>query len=199
MHLLIWASLAAGFGCASRSGKPSATGSVTLERMGDAHQTPEWAWGAKGLLEEGGEIVFVNTANLSGDARPEACLKVTEENGRAAMVRTIRDSFTASGQVSELSASHDPSVETFLAFLAQGNLTGVKIKERYWEKRMETSSSGDRELRMRCASKVSIEKSFLDQQMRQAITKSSQARVDVREKLLEAQKEFIEHVPRHSP
>ena len=184
-------SLVLSFGCSSSPHKKEYKSSNVIERMGNKDKTPTWASGEEALMEQAGQILFVNAITMSGDARTEACVRAAEETGRAQMLRYIKDSLTTGGQVSELSSSGDPAVESLTAFLSQGKLTGASIASRYWEKVEESDTGGDRVLRLRCAAKVSISKSVLDRQLRAAIG-NGEGNAEIREKLLNAQKDFID-------
>lgn len=182
-------------GCASTG--PTYEGSRVVERMGAKRETPLWSTGEAALIEDKGEVVFVSTTSMSGDTRTEACMRVAEETGRAQMLRYIRDAITSGGQVSELSASGDPGVESLTAYLSEGKLSGARIAARYWEKREESDSTGTRVLRVHCAAKVGIPKAVLDKQLRQAIN-GGEGNAAIRAKLLEAQKSFIDNISKSS-
>jgi hypothetical protein len=69
----------------------------------------------------------------------------------------------------------------------------VKTVERYWEKRVESNSSGTRELKLACAAKMGIEKGVLEKQLRDALSGGMQGNPEIRQKLLNAQKDFIDN------
>lgn len=185
-------------GCRSTTpGAPDFEAAEVIERIGGADETPAWATGAVALEEKDGMVAFISMSSMAGDARVEACMRAAEEGARANMMRHIRDGITTSGQVSELSASSDPGVEALTAFLAQGHVSGVKVAERYWEKRVESASSGARVLKLNCAAKVAIDKTNLEKQLRDAISGPS-GNPEIREKLLNAQKTFIENLGKES-
>lgn len=179
--------------CSSTPKGPEFAPAEVLQRIGDKKKTPDWATGEKTAFTEDGLAIFVSTSTMNGDARVEACMRAAEETARAKFVRYIQEGITTSGQVNELSASQDPGVEALTAFLAQGKLSGVKTVERYWEKRVESTSSGSRELKLACAAKMGIEKGVLEKQLRDAMNGGMQGNPEVRQKLLNAQKEFIDN------
>jgi hypothetical protein len=165
-----------------------------VERMGDRSESPEWTHGDSSMSEEAGNVIFVNVVTMSGDSRPEACTKAASLDAKAEMLKHIKENITASGQLSEDAVQSDPAFESLTAFLSQGELNGAKIAERYWERREESSVDGLRVLRIKCAAKVSISKSTLAKMLREATTKVSSGNPEIREKLLEAQKNFIDSV-----
>ncbi len=160
-----------------------------IERVGNNKETPAWATGEVPLSEEAGKVNFINTLAMSGDARPEACTRAASDSARAAILRHVKDNLTASGQISEASASGDPGVESLIAFLAQGKLSGVSVSQNYWEKRIESDSSGERVLRIFCASKVSIAKTELARQLREATGTGGNPKIH--DALIDAQEKFI--------
>lgn len=180
--------------CASTSNAPEFMKSKIVERMGVLGETPRWATGEVAMYEEKGNLVFVNVTSMGGDARTEACVRSAEERGRAEMLRFIKDNITASGQLSDESAAKDPAVESLIAFLSQGQLSGARIGARYWEKREETDTSGNRVLRIRCAAQVTISKTDLESQMRTALNGGRAGNPEIRERLLNAQKSFIDNL-----
>lgn len=163
-----------------------------VDRIGSVQVTPEWASGAQPFFEEAGQVTFVNTLSMSGDSRPEACNNAAADSGRAQILRQVKDHLTTSGQLSDASASSDPGVESLMAFLSQGKLSGVKITGRYWERREESDAGAKRVLRLFCATKVSIAKGLLEEQLRAAISGSGNP--EIRQKLLDAQKGFLESI-----
>lgn len=166
--------------------------SEVLERIANLDETPEWASGQKVLWEENGFVIFANRVEMSGDARPDACVRVSEETSRAAILRYVSDGITSSGQINELSASNDPGMESLTAFLASGKLSGVKIAERYWEKMVQSDSTGSPSLRIACVAKVQIQKAALEMQLKNALNPTGNA--EIRKALLAAQKDFLNNL-----
>ncbi len=177
--------------CVTTPSGPEFRESRVVERIGKAKETPSWAEGTVTMFEEGQDAIFTSVMTMSGDSRPEACLKAADLDSRSMMLRHIKDTITASGQLNEVSASSDPGYESLIAFLSQGKITGAKTTERYWEKAEESDSAGARVLRLRCAVKVAVKKTELQRQMREA-TEVKSGNAEIRKKLLQAQGEFIE-------
>jgi hypothetical protein len=176
-------------GCTTPS-KPEYRASEVIERMGSADETPDWTTVAEPMFADGADVVFVSSQTMSGNARPEACVKAAELGAKADLLRHVKDNITTSGQVVEVGASADPGYESLTAFLSQGSISGASTKSRYWERVEESDESGERILRVKCAVKVAVKKSELARQMREATGSGGNAKV--RESLLKAQKDFIE-------
>ena len=177
--------------CVSGSG-PSYKAAEVIERIDGESTTPPWASGKVTMFESDGKVFFVSANSMSGDSRVESCTRVAADTGRTEILRYIKDNLTASGQISENSGTQDPAVESLIAFLSSGKLSGVTVQEKYWEKRVESDASGARVLRLKCAAKVMIAKSELTRQLAEATGKSGNA--EIRTKLIEAQKSFIEGI-----
>ncbi|MBM4254259.1 MAG: hypothetical protein FJ146_20015 [Deltaproteobacteria bacterium] len=177
--------------CVTGSNGPEYRESRVVERIGKAKETPTWAEGTVTMYEDGQDAIFTSIMTMSGDSRPEACLKAADLDSRSMMLRHIKDTLTASGQLNEVSASSDPGYEGLVAFLSQGKITGAKTTERYWEKAEESDTTGTRVLRLRCAVKVAVKKIELQRQMREA-TDVKSGNAEIRKKLLQAQGDFIE-------
>jgi hypothetical protein len=176
--------------CSTTSGS-SFRPSIVIERMpGHGDTSPTWTTGADPFSLERGQVYFTSTTTMSGDSRVEACMSAAADLGRVQILRQIKDQLTSSGQLSENSASSDPSLESLTAYLSQGSLSGVKVTSRYWERREESDASGQRVLRVYCAAKVSIAKSLLEKQL--LVAAGGDGNPAIRQKLLEAQKAFLD-------
>ncbi|MBM4251988.1 MAG: hypothetical protein FJ146_08460 [Deltaproteobacteria bacterium] len=174
--------------------QPEFQPSRVLERIGQADTTPPWATGMVTLFQEHGDINYVETITMSGNARPEACNNAAADLGRVQILRQVRDAITSSGQVAESSVTGDPAVERLMAFLSQGRLTGVKLVARYWERREESDESGMRVLRMACASRIAIPRNLLESQLQAAIAGQGGGNAQIRQKLLDAQSQFLDSI-----
>lgn len=147
------------------------------------------------MHEEGSNVVFVHKVTLSGSSRPDACVSMARTQAVGEMLKYIKNSVTTSGQVEDLNASSDPSLSSLTAFLSQGNISGAKVTTTYWEQTMEADESGMKPTKkLMCAVQVAIEKAVLDKQMRDAINGAPGGNPEIRRKLLDAQKQFIENV-----
>lgn len=186
MSIGVWAS-----GCTTTPKGPEFKESRVVERMGKTKESPAWADGSTPMFEEGQDAVFASILTMSGDSRPEACLKAADMDARSMMLRHIKDSLTASGQLNEVSASSDPGYEGLVAFLSSGSIKGAKTTQRYWEKIEESDSSGARVLRLKCAVKLAVSKTELAKQMRDA-SSAPAGNAEIRAKLHKAQGDFIE-------
>ena len=178
-------------GCVTTPSGPEFRESRVVERMGKVKESPAWAEGMTPMFEEGQDVVFAGILTMSGDARPEACLKAADVDARSMMLRHIKDTLTTSGQLNEVSATSDPGYEGLVAFLSQGNIKGARATQRYWEKVEESDSNGARVLRLKCAVKLAIAKTELAKQMRDA-TDTPAGNAEIRAKLHKVQGEFIE-------
>ncbi len=158
-------------------------------------ETPEWVLNTAVMHEEGSNVVFIHKVTLSGSSRPDACVSMARTQAVGEMLKYIKNSVTTSGQVEDLNASSDPSLSSLTAFLSQGNISGAKVTTTYWEQTMEADESGMKPTkRLMCAVQVAIEKAVLDKQMRDAINGAPGGNPEIRRKLLDAQKQFIENV-----
>ena len=182
-------------GCISATNnQPEYLPSRVLERIAQSTQSPGWASGAMTFYEDRGDINYIETVTMSGNARPEACNHAAADLGRVQILRQIRDAITSSGQVVESAVTADPAVERLMAFLSQGQLSGVKLVGRYWERREESDASGNRVLRVLCASKIAIPRSLLEAQLRAATNGGAAGNPEIRQKLLDAQKAFLDNI-----
>ncbi|WP_186645765.1 hypothetical protein [Fluviispira vulneris] len=158
-------------------------------------KTPDWVLNPEIVLEEGGNFIFIHKMSLSGTSRPDACISMARTQAVGEMMKYIKNSVTSSGQVEDLNASSDPSMSSLTAFLSQGNISGAKVTTTYWEQTMEADDTGVRPVKkLMCAVQVSIDKSTLERQMREAINGAPGGNPEIRQKLLDAQKNFIDGV-----
>ena len=166
-----------------------------LERLGNIDETPSWANRSKVMWKDKNEVVFVSTLQFDGDSRPESCMKAASLDGKAQILSFIKENITTSGQLSELDASSDPAFESLTAFISQGKINGVSVKERYWE-RVETSTvNRARVLKLNCASKIAIKESDLKRQLSAATRSAPEGNKKVRDALIDAQVEFLNELP----
>lgn len=167
-----------------------------MERMGEASETPKWSHGEKSMISEGSDIVFIHTTTMSGNSRTEACLESAELQGRASFLRYVQENTTSSGQFNEQSVVDDPAFESLTAFISQGKISGVTTRAKYFERREESSETGERVLRLHCAIKVAVKRSELERQLRMALGNGGNK--EIRDQLLKAQKSFIESIGNES-
>lgn len=178
-------------GCVT-GGKPSYEAAEVVDRMPGQSETPDYATGNKVIWTEGSDVAFAHVTSMSGNSRTDACMKTAGLSAKSELLKHIKENITTSGQVNELNAEDDPGFESLSAFLSQGTLNGAKISEQYWEKVEESdANTGERILRLKCAAKVTVSKSQLQKMLRDATSKSS-GNPEIREKLLGAQKQFID-------
>lgn len=178
-------------GCVSTPDRPEYKPAEVVERMGGQDDTPEWTHVAEPMFVEGVDVVFVSSQTMTGNARPEACVKAAELGAKADLLRHVKDNITASGQVNEVSATDDPGYEALTAFLSQGSINGTSTKARHWERVLESDEAGERVLRIKCAVKVAVKKVELARQLREA-TKGPGGNEKVRDALVKAQTQFLE-------
>jgi len=176
------------------SNVPEFHASKVLERMSGFETTPGWANGSKVMWKEQGDVLFANIMTMKGDSRPEACMNAASLAGKSQMLQYIKASITTSGQLNEMSASSDPAYESLTAFLSQGNISGASVRDRYWEKFVTSDESGQRVLQIRCAASIAVRSAVLEKQLSEAMNPGQQGNPEIRQKLLEAQKEFIENL-----
>jgi hypothetical protein len=164
--------------------------SEVIERIGGIEETPKWAIGDVPMTEEGANLLYSYVLTLDGNTRTDSCLSIAEIKTKASILEYVRTNITASGQVSEQGGQSDPAYESLIAFLTSGKLSGVKTVGRYWEKRIESDTTGNRVLKVKCAARVSIARTELERQLRESF--ANKGNPEVREKLLKAQTDFIE-------
>jgi hypothetical protein len=183
------------FAIASCSSSPHAIKHEVINNSDRTLKTPDWVLSQKVMSEENGNIIFVYRMNLDGDARPDACVSMARTQAVGEMAKYIKNAVTSSGQVEDLNDSDDPSMSSLTAFLSQGNISGARVTSTYWEQSIEGDSTGMRPVKkLFCAAQVSIDKGTLDRQMKDAINGAPGGNPEVRKKLIEAQKNFIDNV-----
>ncbi|MFW7380853.1 MAG: hypothetical protein ACOH5I_18705 [Oligoflexus sp.] len=165
-----------------------------IDRMSGFEETPSWANGAKVMWKEQGDVIFANIMTMSGNSRPEACMNAAALAGKSQMLQYIQAAITTSGQLNEMSASSDPAYESLTAFLSQGNISGASVRDRYWEKVVSSDEAGQRVLKIRCAASIAVRSNILEKQLAEAMNPKQEGNPEIREKLLEAQKDFIENL-----
>ncbi len=173
--------------------QPDYRASEVIETMGDTDK-PEWAFSGATMAVDDGDVIFISDLTMGANARPEACFKASELQGKSQMIGYIKSKITSSAQLNETNAESNPGFESLTAVLSQGSLSGVKTKDRFWEKRVESSETGERLLKIHCTVKLGIAKGELARQLREASMTASGGNADIRAKLLKAQEIFIENI-----
>ncbi|SMF12461.1 hypothetical protein [Pseudobacteriovorax antillogorgiicola] len=175
-------------------GAPEFRASRVIERMAGMEDTPDWATGAKVMWKDGKLVYFANIMTMSGDSRPEACMKAAALDAKTQMLRYIKENITTSGQLDEASAADDPAFESITAFLSQGAISGASVKQRYYEIREQSDTAGSRVLKIRCAASIAVKEALLAKQLRDATSPKQKGNAEIRQKLLDAQKDFIDNL-----
>ena len=164
------------------------------ERLGMASETPEWTYGAKVMWQDGDSVIFAHALEMSGDSRPDVCMKAASLQARVAMRRFITESISSSELLSQASLTSDPEFESVTASLAQGSIKGASVREQYWERLLKPDVRGERRLRMRCASQVQVTRSDLDGQLEQIIVTQTKNNPEMRRALITAQTDFLNNL-----
>jgi hypothetical protein len=180
---------------ASCSSSPDYIKTEVINNSDRTLTTPDWVLSSQILSEENGDVVYIYKMNLDGSVRPDACVAMARTQAGGQMMQYIKNAITTSGQVEDLNASEDPSYNALTAFLSQGSISGAKTTQTYWEQTIEGDETGLHPVKkLLCAVKVSISKTTLDKQMRDAINGQPGGNPEIRQKLLNAQKDFIDSV-----
>ena len=181
-------------GCMStqRAIEPEFEASEVLERVGELAQRPDWANGSEPIFKELGNVTFISTLTMTGNARPDACTQTAANFARGNILREVQENITLSGQINEQLSATDPAIESLMAYLAQGKLSGARVARNYWEKRVESDQTGRRVLKIYCAAAVVISEDDLRSQIYAAIDGSNKAEPAIREKLKQAHESFLE-------
>ena len=145
-------------GCTTTSSGPEYKTSQVVERMGGKEATPDWATGEISTAQEGSDIIYVATMDMSGDTRPEACIQIAREKARASIVRNIWDKVKTENLLEDNIPQSDPDYQSAISSASHQKLIGVGDRQGYWERYLKSNASGQRELRVRCAAKVGIAK-----------------------------------------
>lgn len=180
-------------GACTSTDHPDYRASEVIETMGDIDK-PEWALSGATMTEEEGDVIFISELSMGANSRPEACFKASELQGKSQMIGYIKSKITSSAQLNETNAESNPGFESLTAVLSQGTLSGVKTKDRFWEKRVESSETGERLLKIHCTVKLAIAKGELARQLREASMAASGGNAEMKAKLLKAQETFIENI-----
>ena len=190
-------------GCSSTESVTSPSKYIKTEVINNSDRTlktPDWVLSSKVLNSENTQLIYTYKMSLDGAARPDACVAMARSQAVAEMLKFIKNAVTASGQVEDLNASSDPSFSSLTAFLSQGNISGAQVSDNYWEQTMEADASGLNAVKkLMCAVKVAIDKQTLLKQMTDAINGTPGGNAEVRQKLIDSQKNFIENAGNSTP
>ena len=191
MRLQILTLLTLSSACVTTPTKPDYKASEVIERMEGFSSTPDFATGQKVMWAEGGDIFFAYTIDMSGNTRDSACMQASSLGAKTHILTHVKEGITHSAQLSQMDAESSPAFESLTAQLSQLQMSGVTIVKQYFDRReVSDADTGERLLKIHCASVVSVKRSQLTKMLKDA-TQKSVADAGVREKLLNAQKDFI--------
>ena len=192
MRIAIVASVLAVTGCVTTPSKPEFEKAKVVDSLND-RDLPDWAQRDDSMFEEDGNVSFVTGLSMAGNSRTDGCIEASRLQNESQMVRHIRQAITTSAQVNQTSASDDPGYEALTAMLSQGTIQGSRVTGKHWLRVEESSESGERVLRLKCFTKVSVKKSELARQMRE-VTNQPNGNAQIRKKLLDAQSRYLDGI-----
>ncbi|MDC3364964.1 hypothetical protein OAV86_02775 [Pseudomonadales bacterium] len=180
--------------CSSVDSVAEDYGPVVIERLGRATETPAWAYGAKVMWQVKDSVIFAYSLEMSGESRPDVCMKAASLQARTEMRRYISEAISSSEIMSQANLISDPEFESVTVSIAQGSIAGTSVKEQYWEKVLKTDVRGEKRLRMQCSSQVQVTRADLDRQLEQKIIVETAKNPEMRRALITAQTDFLNNL-----
>jgi hypothetical protein len=162
-----------------------------VERIANKTETPQWSYIEKSTQEENNNLLFGYTTTTENTKRPEICLKVAEESAKANILRYVKDNVTHSGQTSE-TTSNDLNLESLTTWISMGKLNSINTQDRYWEI-IQDNIQGNITFKLRCAVRVSISKTELAKQIKEANQPKNNINEVVRKAQEDKTTEFIKN------
>lgn len=160
--------------CASKStSQPEFEETKVLERMRGAKAAPGWVDSEKEkFLETEGttrQVSYRGTVIMSGNAKPDSCMRAASDIARSSIVKNIVDSLTTKSSVEDSGAGAETTSDQLIASFSQLRFTGVEISGVYWEKSIQSDENGNRVLKLQCWAKASIPATELKKQIDKAV------------------------------
>lgn len=141
----------------------------TLSTLNDKSQ-PDWADESKPFVVKDGKVLSVGITTLSGSDRPEAGMRISENNARANIAKSISNRMEFLFQNAEENAGMD-STQTHFVGSEASNLTSHSMTvEGHWYKRYaQSNEDGSRKILYKIYSLVTIPEIEMKKAIDQAI------------------------------
>jgi len=143
----------------------------TLSTMNDKSQ-PEWADEGQPFVIKGGKVFSVGVTTLRGDERPEAGMRISENNARANFSKAIENRMEFIFQGSEENASFDSTQAKWIGSEASNLVShSMTVGGHWWKRYAQSSEDGSRHIYYKIYSLVTMPESDLKQAIYSAVHK----------------------------
>lgn len=184
--------LVAGMAVCACSSKPPVKGYMEDEILSTSNDKsqPSWADETKPFYIEDGKVYSVGLTTLRGDERPEAGMRISENNARANIARAIQNRMEFIFQNAEENSDYDSRQARYIGSEVSSLTSSAITVQGHWYKRYATSDEdGSRRIVYKIYSLVTMP----EDELKKAINKAVNHRV-VEQKLSPT---FQEQVDRH--
>lgn len=145
----------------------------TLSTLGD-RSMPDWAIDgeAQPFVIKSGSAYSVGVTTLHGDERPEAGIRIAENNARANIAKAIENRMEFVFQNSEENASLDSTQARYIGSEAS-NLTShsIRVEGAFWKRYAQSNEDGSRHIYYKIYSMVSMPEVELKRAINEAMNK----------------------------
>ncbi len=160
-------------GCASAPATKGYEKDQVLSTLGD-RSIPDWAEDgeAKPFVIKDGKAFSVGVTTLRGDERPEAGLRIAENNARAHIAKAVENKLEFVFQNSEENASLDSTQARYIGSeLSSLTTHSIRVEGAFWKRFAQSQEDGSRHIYYKLYSMVSISESELKQAINEAMNK----------------------------
>lgn len=147
-------------------------------------ERPSWALETKTVIDDANSFIIIGVAEVPGDSRTNAALKLSDSAARGNLAQKLETSVTKIVENTETGLSMaDQGLKSLIREVSNSGFKNVDIGDRYYEKVIRTSSSGDQTMIMKVFSMIKITKSEFSKMAQAQVEKSKTASPDLKNKL----------------
>lgn len=142
----------------------------TLSTLNDSSQ-PNWADESKPFVIQDGEVQSLGIVELKGDQRPEAGMRISENNARANLSKAITNRMEFVFQNAEENTDADSTTAKFIGS-EMSSLTShsIRVKAHWYKRYMQTQEDGSHKIKYRIYSLVTIPETDFKKALSDAVT-----------------------------
>ncbi len=182
--LLLALALPLQWACSSKPTTTEYAADKVVARSDNKSERPSWASETKFLYEDGGSWVIVGVSEVPGDSRVQAAFKMSDSSARGNLAQKIETAVLKVVENSESGLSmEDQNLKSLIREVSQSTFKNVDIDDRYWEKVVQTKSTGEQVMIMKVFSRLKVLKSDLVKMSAAQAEKSKTAPKDMKNKV----------------
>lgn len=157
--------------CAPKGGIQGFKPDETLSTASDKLQ-PAWADDTKAFWVKDGTVNSLGIAQIRGDERPEAALRIAENNAKANIARAIETRMEYIFQAAEENATYEATAAKFIGSeVSSLTANSIHLENRWWKRFAQSQEDGSRNIFYKAYALVNMPESEFKKAVFNAINK----------------------------